>query len=705
MISSRLVAFTAIVSFAASLQLQENSEQSTRANPIRKVVKMLEMMQKKVEAEGEKEKEMFDKYMCYCKTSGGDLQASIATSESKAPQVSSDIKEGEAKKAGLDEDLVNHKKDREAAKATIAEVTAIREKEAAAFAEKKASYGSDIAAMEKAIAALEKGMAGAFLQTSGAQKLRSIVQSNEHMLEADREEILAFIEGGQGSQYAPQSGEITGILKELMESMAKGLSEETATEEAAIASYEALVAAKNKEIGALTASIEEKTVQTGELAVSIVNMKDDLSDTEAALLEDKQFLADLSKNCETKQAEWDVIVKTRSEELSALAETIKVLNDDEALELFKKTLPSAASSFVQVKVAGVSMTKRALAVIRAAQGSTKKPSHQLDLIALALHGKNVEMGKVIAMIDEMVAVLKKEQTDDDSKKEFCTSELDTSDDKKKGLELALSEAETAISSAEGSIATITSEIEALVAGIKELDKAVAEATDLRKDQHADYVELIAQDSAAKELLEFAKNNLNKFYNPKLYVPPPKQELSAEDTIVVNLGGTAPPTPAPGGIAGTGVAVLGQSKAAPPPPPETFGAYSKKTEETTGVISMIDMLIKDLDKEMTTAETEEKDGQADYEAMMKDSAAKRAADSKLLSEKEGSKAETEAALQAASENKAVTSKELMGALETIKALHTECDWLLQYHDVRKEARAGEIESLNKAKAVLSGSDFS
>merc|ERR1712187_72852 len=133
---------------------------------------------------------------------------------------------------------------------------------------------------------------------------------------------------------------------------------------------------------------------------------------------------------------------------------------------------------------------------------------------------------------------------------------------------------------------------------------------------------------------------------------------------------APPTPAPGGIAGTGVVVLAQGKAAPPPPPETFGAYSKKTEETTGVISMIDMLIKDLDKEMTTAETEEKDGQADYEAMMKDSATKRAADSKLLSEKEGSKAETEAALQAASENKAATTKELMAALETIKALHSD-----------------------------------
>merc|ERR1719499_2680571 len=88
--------------------------------------------------------------------------------------------------------------------------------------------------------------------------------------------------------------------------------------------------------------------RVGELGVEIAQMKNDLGDTEQALLEDKKFLADLEKNCATKQEEWDVIVKTRGEELQALSETIKILNDDDALEMFKKTLPSA-SSFVQLE--------------------------------------------------------------------------------------------------------------------------------------------------------------------------------------------------------------------------------------------------------------------------------------------------------------------------------------------------------------------
>merc|ERR1719454_1496395 len=241
----------------------------------------------------------------------------------------------------------------------------------------------------------------------------------------------------------------------------------------------------------------------------------------------------------------------------------------------------------------------------------------------------------------MVATLKTEQTDDDNKKTYCAAEFDSSDDKKKGLERTVADLETSIAKTEEAIAALTDSIAALEAGIKALDKSVAEATAQRKQEHADFDNMIAQDSAAKEVLNYAKNRLNKFYNPKLYKAPPKRELSAEDRIVVNEGGTLAPTQAPGGIAGTGIEVFAQvslhGEVAPPPPPETFGAYSKKSGESSGVISMIDLLIKDLDKEMTEAKAEEKDAQGDYEQLMKDSADKRAADSKSLEEQEAAKA--------------------------------------------------------------------
>merc|ERR1719379_941885 len=511
---------------------------------------------------------------------------------------------------------------------------------------------------------------------------------------------MSFLSGTQIDGYAPASGEIIGILKTMHDEMSASLADATNAENNAITAYDSLMASKAKEIGALSKAIESKMSRTGELSVKIVQMKNDLGDTEEALIEDKAFLKDLDKNCDKKRAEWDVIVKTRQEELLALADTIKVLNDDDALELFKKALPGA-SSFVQMTAGSSATRARALAAIR------KVHSPQLDFIALAIQGKKIGFGKVIGMIDEMVKTLKTEQNDDDHKKEYCAKQFDLSDDKKKGVERSISDLETVIEDAKDGIASAKSDISALEKSIKALDKAVADATDTRKAENEDFTQLMAQDSAAKEILGFAKNRLNKFYNPSLYKPPPKRELTDEDRATLAAGGTLAPTAAPGGIAGTGVTVLSQvhAHAAPPPPPEAPGAYQKKSGESGGVIAMIDMLVKDLDKEMTVAKAEEKDAQGDYEGMMKDSAAKRAGDSKSLADKEKTLADLQASLNTSNDDKASAQKELGATHQYINSLHNECDWLLQYFDVRKEARTSEIDALGKAKAVLSGADFS
>merc|ERR1719316_1491694 len=198
----------------------------------------------------------------------------------------------------------------------------------------------------------------------------------------------------------------------------------------------------------------------------------------------------------------------------ALADTIKVLNDDDALELFKKTLPGSASSFVQVKVTTQAVRKHALTALKTAH----KADPRLDLIELAMRGGKMGFEKIIKMIDELVRDLKAEQSVDDDKKAYCLAELDKAEDKKKGLELDISDLEKAIEDAEASISSLKSEISALEDGIKALDKSVKEATETRKEEHDDFVATLAANTAAKDLLAFAKNRLNKFYNPKLYKP-------------------------------------------------------------------------------------------------------------------------------------------------------------------------------------------
>merc|ERR1719253_1873999 len=166
-----------------------------------------------------------------------------------------------------------------------------------------------------------------------------------------------------------------------------------------------------------------------------------------------------------------------------------------------------------MKVSQTKQRRQALAAVQSARRADRQGHTQLDLIMLSLSGRKVSFAKVITMIDDMVAMLKQEQLDDEHKKEYCELQFDESDDKKKSLEFTLEKTVNSIDKTENGIAQAMDDIATLTATIKALDESVAEATTQRKDENVEYKALIASDSAAKELLEIAKNRLNQFYNP------------------------------------------------------------------------------------------------------------------------------------------------------------------------------------------------
>merc|ERR1719393_355446 len=121
----RVLILTILVSPAAAVTTEQHAALS--ANPIRKVVTMLQMMMKKIEAEGVKEKELYDKFMCYCNTADETLGKSIQDADTKIPQLESDIKQSSEEKAQLEEDLKAHQEDRAAAEEAMAKATEMRE--------------------------------------------------------------------------------------------------------------------------------------------------------------------------------------------------------------------------------------------------------------------------------------------------------------------------------------------------------------------------------------------------------------------------------------------------------------------------------------------------------------------------------------------------------------------------------------------------
>jgi len=602
-------------------------------------------------------------------------------------------------KQQLDADIVAHKADRDGANAAIATATSLRGKEATAFAKESGDLKTNVAALAKAIPAIEKGMGG-FLQTKSATVVQQL-SINMDMSNVDRQMLTAFLSGKSG--YSPASGEIVGILKTMDDEMQKDLADSIDTENAAIAAFGELKAAKTKEINALQSAIESKMTRVGELGVKVAEMVNDLEDTKEDLEETKKFLADLDVNCENKKKEWAAYTKMQGEELLALADTIKVLNDDDALELFKKTLPGSSASLLQLSVSAKAVQTKALNVLRNLRTGNDP---RVDFLEVALRGGKAGFGKIIKLIDELVVQLQKEQKEDDAKKDYCESEFDKTEDKAKVLANEASDLETAISDEEESIANLKAEIEALDDGIRALDKEVEDATETRKEEHEDFTSTSAGNAAAVDLLKFAKNRLNKFYNPSQYKAPPKRELSEDEQITLNMGGTLAPTEAPGGIAGTGIGfVQAHNGVAPPPPPAADLAYKTKGEESGGVIAMIDTLVNDVEKEMQEASLEEKDAQGDYEKFMTDAGDKRAEDSKSMTDKEAALADTEDSLI---NNKEALKNKNIEQMETAKylgELHAECDWLIKYYDVRKEARTGEIDAMGKAKDVLNGADYS
>jgi len=671
-----MVRFVALI---LCLGLGCTAAEELRANPIRKVVTMLQDMQKTVESEGEKEKELFEKFMCYCNNGAGSIDASIETAGAQIASLTGKIDTESAQKSQMDQDVVQHKADRTAAKATIQESTAMREKEAAEFASSSGEMKANVEAMGGALAALKKGLSASLLQTSVGQTLRNILQHSPLVDADDRSSMLSFLENGDSEGGSDQ---IIGIVDQMKETMEGDLKETTAGEEQAKASFASLMTSKEEEIVAAGKAVEEKTVRVGELAVSVATSKADLEDTQDAMGEDEKLKGNLASSCATKSKEWDERSKLRAQEIEAISETIEMLNGDDALELFKKTLPSA--SFIQLSSQTRMQQRRATKILRTMLSNDPKHSMNLRAILLGLKSGSAGggFGQVTKMIDNMISTHGKDQAADDEKRDFCIAELDKTADEEKEHKGTIADLEADIEKKEDAVASLTSEIAALQKGIEALDKSVVEATEQRKDEHSEYTATAASNTAAVELIAMAANRMNKFYQPSLYKAPPTTTVEDSPYGFVQLS-------------------MHAKRADPGPAPETFKGEYKKSGESTGVIAMMDQMAKDVEMDIKEGKMDEASAQKDYEEAMKDAATKRSDDSKLIVEKQGAKADEATNLQSVRSERATKADQLSITQGKMDDLHIDCDYLLSnYEDIKKD-RATEVDGLKQSKAVLAG----
>lgn len=659
-------------------------------NPVKRVLGLLRKMEEKVTEEGKKEKELFDKFMCYCETHQKELADSIEKDQRNLPVVSSSIKEAVALKSSIDADLQHAKKDREAAKAAVAEGKALREKESAAFQQLKSKNEATIAALVKAIEALRRGVAKSdFLQTSAGATVQQVILAQD-LNPGDRDVVSAFLSEdesyGDGTEES-DTKEVIGILSQIKENMEKDEGQSQAEEAKAAQEFEVMARAKELQIRSLSHMIEIKTTRSGEVAVDIVEKKGVIDDTKTQLDKNEAMLKQMQGECEKKKHQQEQVSASRTQELIAIKDTMKILNDDDAREVLKKET-SGGSSFLQLQVSSDDMRKEALTLLKAAKHQRDTSSGpgkdaRLDLLCLALRSKKANFDKVITLVNNMIGLLAKEQAADDTTKERCQKETRKTSAEAKVIQRDLSDIDKAMEEGKDKMVSLKEQVAVVAQGITELDQMVQEAGAQRKLEHKEFSESRASNSAATHLLKKAKQRLLTFYNQRLAQATALEQTRAKDETDVEA-------------AADRVDESGSQE------PEK---YSKKEEEAGGVVEMVNLIIADLAKEMQVLELNEKDSQADYETSMQEAVDKRTVDARTITQMEGRRAEIEGKLHKWAHTFMSSKKELAETNNYLMDLHQECDWLLANYDARKKARANEKDSLSRAKAILSGADYS
>lgn len=681
--------FAVVLGLFSAVGSAESSAGTVGANPIRKVVTMMQKMSEKIEEEGETEKDLYDKFMCHCKSELADFNKGKAAFEAAVPKLESDISATEAQISQLTQEIEAKRADEVATKDSMQRASVEREKEHDVYVDDVTVLKADIGAISEALPVLEEATAGAFVQTGSdarrlglskkqVDRLQQVVSKSKSATESERQAMASFLATGKTEGI----GEIKGMLEVQKEDLQKEVVVDDKEEEKEVNIFEELMNAKTEEKETIEETLAQKIDRLGALKVSLVEKKGELKDAQNALSKDFDVLKKLSETCEAKTKEWSVREKSRGEELIAIGETVKILNSDDNLGLFKKALPSP--SLLQL---GGSRHK-ALGVLKGYASSLGSKAvgnrTNVDLVMLALSNKGVDFSSVMSMIDNMTVLMEQEQKNDDEKKAYCNKQTFETKRKTKALRHKIQTLEQAVLIQEEAIASTSSEIEELQKGVTKLDKSVVESTEMRKKEHEEFQKVMQEQAATKDVLLMAKDRLFQFYHPDMTTT-----LTTTGPYDLGLGLLQESAPA---------LVQVEAHISENEPP-SFG--SAKSVQGNRVLTMLEGLVTETEKTLAEAESNEKESQRLYEDMLVDAQAKREADVKAIASKQKAKASAETEKVKKSDSKTAEKEELKDVQQYGAELKEDCSWLLANYETRKTARAQEKESLTDAKAALAG----
>merc|ERR1719310_1603078 len=376
-----------------------------------------------MEAEGEKDQEIYDKMACWCDTNDKEKNKSIGEAETRLKDLTSAIEELTGNSARLNTEIKNLEQEVAANQEALDKATALRKKQLAEFNAEEKDVLQSISALKSAITVLAKHQGGSLLQVTST--LQHTLTKHDNLLKgvlthSQKAKAMAFIQTGDKTT-APQSGEIFGILEQMKETFETNLAASQKEESENQKAYEDLKAAKEEEISAGQKQIDSKTQELASTDEKLAQSKEDKKDTTASLAADEEFLATLKEKCSMTDSEWEERQKTRQLEMEATSKALAVLNSDNAHDTFTKTFNFAQET--ATSALANARREKASQVLGALAQKMQNPR----LAALAMKVRLDSFTRVKKAIDDMISVLMTEKEDEIKHKDFCVEEFNTNE--------------------------------------------------------------------------------------------------------------------------------------------------------------------------------------------------------------------------------------------------------------------------------------
>jgi chromosome segregation ATPase len=699
---------------------------------LKKVTAMLQTLKGKVLEEGEKEAATYNKFACFCKDTTAEKVASVSAGQDEKETLESQIVDLQTERDELDTKIAEIEEEIEAAEKEMKEAQEEREKEAAIYAKNEADLKAALEALEGAIQSLKASKGASLLQMQAVGKnvkaavlladILGIGGPKTHHLSAM---FLQQSPDVPTEDYKFHSDEVITTLEGLEKDFRAEKVEVDEAEVKAISAHESFMQEKTDFVKQQTIELDETREEKSQKVAEIAEKSQELTTVAATLLDDQQYLNELSKMCQEKGKTWDQRSSTRQDELSMITEVISIIEgevaeatsaatvrfnqkavgvklasavakdpaamvaieaaaeaaDGPAPLAFlqeKQSKPAAFLSAVKKHVqaaAGpedlrsISATSRkAIAELLRTSG-TKLKSTLLTGLATRIAGSEDPFAKIRQLIQELIERLMTQASMESNQKAWCDKSIGDAEQKRTYAAEKIAKLNGEMAELEALRDKLMEELETLATEIKDLKKAMKRAENQREEEKAENAATVEEAQSGLEAIEMAIDIMRKFY------------LTSEKATVESFA---------------------QKQGPKEDAPETFGngeAYKGAQSDSTGIIGMMEVMQSDFQRTISETEKAEADAEQAHLEFMTETGKSLEAKETAETEKTGYKDDAVDKLESAQEDLDSQTDVLQTTLSELLELQPVCVDTAMTYEERVAAREDEIAALKKALCIL------